>query len=184
MNNHASPFTAVVAAQVVESWRDDNGYGYEDSDYLTLSLKIPTWSDNKPLLARVPSDKNRAPPIAEGKFYDFQGFFYFKVPQKEWHQGYLLINSQKELSEGSDRLAGDPLFQLLCKASGMTSDNRVGLVWQCWDEYEAASYGQSIEAPWPMDKSVVENNLGKLWKFHGRLLSPTEISIRSIAMSE
>ncbi|KAL8673072.1 MAG: hypothetical protein Q9168_002495 [Polycauliona sp. 1 TL-2023] len=171
----------IVAAKVVESYRDDDGYGNFDSDYLTLSLKIPAWSEYQTLLARVPMEKGeKKPPLEMNKFYAIQGALYFKVPQKDWHQGYLRIIDHKEVPDMTDDLAreaGNPRFDLVCNISRVTSNNKVGLLWRCWDEYEGATYPQVVEIPCPLDKPTIEGNSGKLWKINGRLTGPENINI-------
>ncbi|KAL8771016.1 MAG: hypothetical protein Q9209_003435 [Squamulea sp. 1 TL-2023] len=148
-----------------------------------MSLQVPTWSEKKTLLARIENSVDEPPPIVKGKFYALRGGLYFKVPQKQWHQEYLQITWHKEVPEVSDALAheaGDPPFELVCQVSGMSKDNKIGLVWRCWDQYESATYGQSIVTSFSLDRSTIEKNLDKLWKIDGRLARFQRASIHVV----
>lgn len=40
-------------AKVLSAWRDDDGYGNTDSDYMTMTLQTPTWGNDSTLTARA-----------------------------------------------------------------------------------------------------------------------------------
>ena len=168
------PFWLLLAAKVVRTWRDDDGYGNEDSDYLTMTLKIATWPDNETLMARIRSSKDGAPPILEGKNYAIKGGLYFQVPEKHWHRTNLQIMWHKEI-EGPLEEA-NPRFGIVCKIISVNDDNTIGLFWRSWDNYESADYAQSLTIPCPMATAdVKKENKHKLWVLAGEMAGMSDL---------
>lgn len=183
--DRASPFLVSLAAKVISTWRDKrHGCRYEDIDYLTMSLKIPTWPVGDTLLARIKNPKGEPQFMIEGKMYDIRGRVYFK---KQWHRQYLIITEQSEFPEVSDAQAQGvrhPLFEVVCNITGVFGSNKIGLIWGVLDEYEDgrgeindSKCRQYVSTTCPFAKEAVAKDVHKLWKIGGRMLGPTDLRI-------
>ena len=176
-----SPFRVSLAAKVVKAWRDSR-YNCinEDTDFLTMSLEIPSWPEGDTLLARIRNHVGEPEAMIEGKMYDISGRVYFK---KGWHRQYLYITGQRESPEVSDtQQVRPPLFEVFCNITGVISNNKIGLMWGVRDEYENQSENvrQYISTTCPYPKEVVAKKVHKLWRIGGRMLGTNDLGIREM----
>ncbi|KAL8988301.1 MAG: hypothetical protein Q9177_002605 [Variospora cf. flavescens] len=185
MAAHSCPFWMVTTAEVIETYRDGDEYGNTDSDWLTLSLKISTWSPDHTLLARMrhskkDDDDNKPQPVHKGKKYRFEGGFYFAVAQQNWHRAYLNIEFHEEVPESEYTDARDPFFEVVCKVLRVVDEEKMVLCWQSWDDYEPASYGQTTIVSGKEAVPHVRDNLDKVWKISGRMVALDDLQARSL----
>ena len=176
-----SPFLVSLAAKVTKTWRDRRyGCSVEDTDYLTMSLEIPTWPEGDTLLARIRNPEGEPQPMIEGKMYNIGGRVYFK---KRWHRQYLCITSHRESPEVSDaqtQEAAPPLFEVICNITGVIGNNKIGLLWGGWDEYEEGNCRHYISTTCPFAKEQVQQDVAKLWKIGGRMVGITDLRIEEM----
>ena len=182
MSENDCPLQLLLPARVVRTWRDDDGYGNEDGDYLTLPLKNAIWGPSN-LLARIPyaKDSDDPPPLVVGKNYAIKGGLYRKVPQKQWHQEYLAIKWHKEMD--GELEAANPQFDLVCKVVDVDErgkNGRIGLAWRVWDQYERAAYGKIISLECKEAVSHVKDNMNKLYKFSGQMTAPGVLRVNEL----
>ena len=182
MSHNRTSFRLQCAAQVQRTWFDDDGYGNEDRDYLTLSLKIESWESGDTLLARIPASKDEMPAIAVGKKYMMQGDLYFKVPEKQWHRTYLNITAHKEVEASFDH--GPPVFGIVTPVASVSGDDTINIQWIVQDDYEGAMYGQSLSFHDAQIKEwIVKEGLHKIWKLEGRWKGKGEFTVEGLAMA-
>ena len=180
--HHRTSFHLECAAEVLTTWFDDDGYGNEDRDYLTLNLKIESWEPDCTLLARIPASKDDMPAIAEGKKYVMTGQLYFKVPEKQWHRTYLIINEHKEVEASFDY--GPPAYGIETPVASVSGNDTVNIRWIVQDEYEGAMYGQSLSFHDAEVKEwIVEQGLQKLWRFEGRWKGKEQFTVEGLQMA-
>ncbi|KAL8845930.1 MAG: hypothetical protein Q9221_008943 [Calogaya cf. arnoldii] len=180
-------FQVLLPAHVIETWRDDNGFGREDSDYLTMSLEISSWpQDNNTLLARIPhsKDSDKPEPLLTGKTYCIKGGLYLEVPEKDWHQTYLRITWRKEIPEEACQDDAKPMWSIGdVKIARVDEESKqIALRGRVWDEYEAASYGQSILLPFcpEVAADVYKANMNYPWIFQGKMASLEDLEVLQV----
>lgn len=129
-------------ATVLSVWRDDDGYGNTDSDYLTMSLQIPTWPTENTLLARISNrDEPDEPPSGPtiNTTYNMEGEFFYNFPSKDWTRTYLHIDFLSAATPTSNEQSSPPTFSLIAKILAITNA-KVTVAWETFDPYEGALY--------------------------------------------
>ena len=89
-----SSLSLTCDATVESTWRDD-GYPSYETDYLTLYIKIPGWTD--PVLSKLYNKEGDPSPADNGSF-NFSGE-YFLNPGKEWTSTYFLIRKYSKIAD-------------------------------------------------------------------------------------
>lgn len=129
-------------ATVLSVWHDDDGYGNTDSDYLTMSLRIPTWPTENTLLARISNrDEPDEPPSGPtiNTTYNMVGEFFYNFPSKDWTRTYLHINWLSPATTTSNEQSSPPTFALIAKILAITNA-KVTVGWETLDPYEGELY--------------------------------------------
>lgn len=148
-----SSLSLTCAATVESTWRDDGHPSYE-TDYLTLYLKIPGWTDR--VFAKLYNREGDPSPAVNERF-NFSGE-YFLNPGKEWTSTHFLIRRYTKLADEVLESA-IPTFHLSRAQVRQNLQTSVKVSWTVFDEYESARYGQVLSFVLDKgDESLVEGN--------------------------
>jgi hypothetical protein len=143
-------------ATVASVYRD----GYDDPDYLSFTLKIPSWGDNT-LFARLQNREGEAFPALGGRF-NFRGEFLVD-PGKEWTRTYFYIQSYEALHDEPTEIP-PPKFALVAEVRRIDATS-TKVYWRVWDEYENATYPQVFNIM--LDQTEGNITVGRQYQFEG-----------------
>ena len=139
---HATAIAIKTQATVLSTWRDDDGYGNVDADYITMTLQIPTWPTENTLLARIPDrddpDKPPSQPVVNTT-YNMEGEFFYNFPSKDWTRTYLHVDRLCTATASSIEQSLPPTFTLIAKILVITG-SKVTAAWETFDPYEGALF--------------------------------------------
>jgi hypothetical protein len=134
--------------------------GYDDPDYLSLTLKIPSWRDNT-LFARLKHPEAEPFPAVGGRF-NFRGEF-FVDPGKEWTRTYFYIRSYEDVHDEPTDIP-PPKFALVAEVRQIQQTS-AKVSWRVWDDYENATYPQVLNIM--LDQMEGNITVGRQYQFEG-----------------
>ena len=131
-----------LEAFVINSWRDNDGYGNEDSDAWTMKLRIPFWVRQSnwrtdELLARTFDSE----PLGNDKLYTITGALYID-PGKEWTQTYVEIGTATPSTRNETEIKETkPKFKIVADVV-QVGEKHLFMEWSTFDGYQSAMYTQ------------------------------------------
>ena len=164
-------------AKVLSAWRDDDGYGNTDRDYMTMSLQIPTWGNDSTLTARVLQDDDDGDgKMVPDRMYDIKGSLFYEVPSKAWTCTYLHVDHFSPTAASAsvadaDADAKAPTFSLIAQISELT-DSHVTVMWGAWDPYEAAMFNSHAKLQLKQAPVTPRLEVNQIVEFQGYLEAP------------
>ena len=143
-------------ATVEDVYRDD----YDDQDYLSLELKIPSWGDNT-LFARLKNRDTEPFPAVGGRF-NFRGEFFLD-PGKKWTRTYFYVRSYEDVHDEPTEIP-PPKFVLVAEVRQIEPTS-AKVYWRVWDDYENAMYPQVFNIM--LDQTEGNITVGRQYQFEG-----------------